>query len=165
MSEKERSGRERRSEAFIAGQRDGICSCRNFFIAGEFLSRGCEPGPHRDSKASSRRTTWGGTCGVGRLKLGCSERLRGCSRNHTTSLNRLSRSCEWQQVPGSGGELLRFRFALREGEESSESCLLLLLMGIDRAKPFKEKSFMLAPFFSLGPATVLWCRRGLSRHS
>jgi hypothetical protein len=37
-------------------------------------------------------------------------------------------------------------------EESSESCLLLLLMGKKAAEPFKEKSFMAARVFSVGSA-------------
>jgi hypothetical protein len=91
---------------------------------------------------------------VGRLKLGLQRAAAALLPNHTSSPNRLWRSCEWQQVPVSGGELLRFRFA-RRGEESGKSCLLLLLMGINPAKPFKEKPFMPAPLLSGGPTTVL----------
>src|SRR6185437_4328564 len=113
--------------------------CRILFIIGEFLSEDASAGSHWDSKASSRQIQSGeiGTFGAGRRICGKPPR----SRSHYVASLRhgLPWSRENQQVPMSFVENCCVFVILREGKDSSESCLLLLPIAKKSVEVLKEK--------------------------
>jgi hypothetical protein len=113
-----------------------------FFIAGEFLSHDASRAPHRDSKAMGRL---GG--GSPQLQLSAPYARRPAQPrpvrrylSHTSTPNR-----RWQNksrmLSASSDQSCCHFSSLLVGEESSESCPLIVLMGKKPAKHFKEKCF------------------------